>query len=118
MATAFKGPEEIEAPGMGDWTVYEKQCDEYKQKLREWCKKHTDSKSELVGEIYRHGVADGYAQYMVFRTRPLQLIHLETGDAWYLPDVHIRGLRLQDIKKHVEGAREIRKLFSKKEEAA
>jgi len=82
-----------------DW---QKQENKYLDKLRKYCKQHTDSKSALVGETFRIPMADSYALYMVFRTKPLELIHVPTGDAWDAPDYQTRGIRLQDIKEQVE----------------
>jgi hypothetical protein len=84
------------------------------EQLRQWCKENTDSNNPLVGETIRTGVADGYAQYMVFRTRPLELIHIPVGDAWHADDIWLRGLRVSDIKKMVEGDKAIAKLFAEK----
>ena len=82
-----------------DW---QKQEDTYIEKLRQYCKKHTDSKNALVGVIFRIPIADGYAQYMVFRTKPLEMIHVPTGDAWDAPDYQTRGVRLSDVKEQVK----------------
>jgi hypothetical protein len=83
----------------GDW---QKQEEDYIKRLRKYCKEHTDSKSNLVGVIFRIPYADGHAQYMVFRTKPLEMIHVPIGDAWDAPDYQTRGIRLQDIKDQVK----------------
>jgi hypothetical protein len=67
----------------------------------------------VVGEIVRFGRGDGYAQYMVWRVRPLQLIHIELGDAWDVEDALIRGLRIGDIRQMVASEKRLRELFSK-----
>lgn len=53
----------------------------------------------LVGEVVKFQVADGYAQYMV--ASGTELIHLELGDAYAIPEAHARGLRLADIKQMI-----------------
>lgn len=120
MAKAYAPPEEIPTPELGgsnfDFLRYEKDCDEFETKLYAWCKANTKSTSDLVGEVYTYPVADGRARYMVFNTKPLELIHIDTGDAYGLPDAHIRGLRVADIKDNVKGQKAIRALFSKKDE--
>lgn len=68
---------------------------------------------DLVGEIIRFGVADGYAQYVVWKQKPLQLIHLAVGDAWTIPEAHERGLRLTDVRQKVEQSRAYGELFGK-----
>jgi len=83
------------------------------EELAEWCRANTDSKSELIGEVIRFPRGDGYAQYMVFRTKPLSLLHLPLGDAWDLPDYQLRGLRVKDVRDIVARERGLRELFSK-----
>jgi len=63
--------------------------------------------------VIRFPRGDGYAQYMVWRTRPLSLLHLPVGDAWDLPDYQIRGLRVKDVRDIVARERGLRELFSK-----
>ena len=46
---------------------------------------------ELVGEIISFPYADGCAQYIVEREKPLRLIHLADHDAWDIPASHRRG---------------------------
>ena len=82
-----------------DW---EKQENDYIDKLRKYCKQHTDSKNAMVGVIFRIPMGDGSANYMVFRTKPLEMIHVPTGDAWDAPDYQTRGVTLADIKEQVK----------------
>ena len=51
---------------------------------------------DLQGYIYRHPVADGKASYLVARTRPLEL--WDIGDDYHLPEPHLRGLRVADLR--------------------
>lgn len=69
---------------------------------------------DLVGEIIRFGVADGFAQYVVWKQKPLQLVHLTVGDAWTLPEAHERGLRLADVRQMVERDKRMAELFGRK----
>ena len=112
MAKIYNPPKglEFKCNYSGDW---EKQENEYLDKLRKYCKANTDSKHPLVGATFRIPMADSYALYMVFRTKPLELIHVATGDAWDAPDYQTRGIRLQDIQDQVEFDKEIAKLSKK-----
>ena len=50
------------------------------------------------GKVVRFPYADSYAQYMVLdQGKTMSLIHVPLGDAWDLPDAHLRGLRRDDI---------------------
>lgn len=87
--------------------------DKWLNELIEWCRTHSDSKSELIGEEIRFPMADGYARYLVWRTKPLSLIHIPLGDAWNLPDYQLRGLRVSDVREIVRRQRGLSELFSK-----
>jgi hypothetical protein len=65
---------------------------------------------ELAGEVVRFGIADGKASYMVFRSKPLELIHLDYDHGYALPEFSERGLRLSDIRERVEFERRWQKL--------
>jgi hypothetical protein len=107
MAKVYSAPEEFEVPDIVEFyrnkkfDEYGKACEEYKQKIKDFCKKNSPSKSDLVGEVYSHQYADGYAQYVVFQTSPLELIHLPLGDAWNIDAATMRGLRVSDIKSRI-----------------
>jgi len=93
------------------WDEQEKKAHEL---LRKYCKMHTDSKSPLVGVVFRVPCADSYAQYMVFRTKPLEMIHIPFGDAWDAPDYQTRGIQLSDIKQQVEWDKAMKKMSKRK----
>lgn len=76
-------------------------------------KAHTGN---LVGEIVRFGVADGAAEYVVWKHAPLQLVHLPIGDAWNIPEAHARGLRLADVRALVEQSRRYSEIFGQSKE--
>ena len=125
-AEAFLVPDEVgPAPDLGDYVeggfddeAYSAAIDSHRGMVASWCRTHTDSKSDLVGETIRFPVADGYAEYMVYRTRPLQLIHLPYVDAWEVNPIMLRGLRVSDVKEMVERSRKINALFGGGEHAA
>ena len=56
-------------------------------------------KGDAIGTIMRWGVADGNAQYIVVKQKPLMLSHIEVGDAYAVPYMMIRGCRLSDIRE-------------------
>tara|TARA_R110000822_G_scaffold68435_2_gene166473 strand:- start:609 stop:959 length:351 start_codon:yes stop_codon:yes gene_type:complete len=115
MAKAFKGPEEIVCEvdyANFDPKQWQENEAEYEAKLKAFCLETTVSKTgNLIGEVVKTGVADGYACYMVVNTSPLELIHMEVGDAWHADNVWMRGLRVSDVKKQIEGAKKMVSIF-------
>lgn len=91
-----------------DWAEQERTALEtVQQELR------AKNDGELVGEILRWQRADGYAQYMVVKQKPLTLSHVAIGDAWQVESALIRGLRLADVENMVQRERRLKELFSK-----
>jgi hypothetical protein len=112
MATAYRAPEGYEAPVISyrdDWQAIEAS---YLERLAALCREQ--GSSDLLGEVIRFPYADGYAQYMVYSTSPLQLIHLEIGDAWSIDQAHIRGLRGSDVREKVEHERRLKAALSER----
>ncbi len=85
---------------------------EWLKELGEWCLTNTDSRSDLIGEVIGFPRGDGQALYMVYRTKPLTLLHIPLGDAWDLPDYQMRGLRVKDVRELVRADRALGELFS------
>ena len=56
------------------------------------------NKGGIVGETVRFQIADGYAVYVVWSERPLQLVHVNTGDGYAISGAHMRGLTLADVR--------------------
>lgn len=113
MAKIYGIPAELEKIFEPDYSAsfdkWQKQEENAVESLRKWCKEFTTSKNPLVGEIFRIPMGDGYANYMVFQTKPLEMIHIPVGDAWSAPEYQTRGVNLQDVKNQVNA----NKLFSK-----
>jgi len=116
MATAYSAPEGFEPPALnmddfrdGSWQAKE---DAYIQRLADRAK--MNGTNELLGEVVRWQRGDGYAQYMVWQTSPLELIHLQLGDAWSVEDALIRGVRVSDIRAMVEQDKRMREFFARK----
>lgn len=115
MAEVYGPPEGYDFVPSGDWSAWRKEENAYMDKLRDWCKQNSASKNPLVGETIKTPVGDGYAVYMIFDTRPFELIHVPVGDAWHADAVWVRGLRLSDAKKMVENDKAMAKLFGRAE---
>jgi len=116
MGKIYAPPKDIgPAPGWKDFEVdgkfnmkkMEEVEKEWTDKLRTWCKMNSNSK--YVGEVIQEGVADGYAQYMVFNLRPLELIHLSLGDAYQFQWAH--RWTASDVKMMIERQKKMQSLF-------
>lgn len=110
MAKVYRSPIPYIQDYSTDFREWQKQDEEYLTQLVELAKKNRPN-SDLIGEIVSWPRGDGYAQYMVWNTRPLELVWLEIGDAWSVEDALIRGLRLKDIENMIAGERKLRALF-------
>ncbi len=82
MAKVYSLPKEFKAPDFNweDIEQYEKDCFDLTEKLREFCMKRNNQKN--VGAVIKFQVADGYAEYMVASTKPVELIHLPFWDCY------------------------------------
>lgn len=95
-----------------DWKERNRIQDENREALRKELRKECDG--EYVGEIVRFGVADGYAQYMIKKERPLQLIWLIDGDSYQIHPDMIRGLTLDSVKRRIEADRKLMKFLEER----
>jgi hypothetical protein len=117
MAKVYLAPEKFEYDYDLPWKEIGKAEQLYIERLQERARKEHPN-DDLVGEIVRWGRGDGYAQYIVWNTKPLELVWLEIGDAWSIEEALIRGLRLSDIKAMVNSERNLAKLFGRVREGA
>lgn len=117
MGRIYSPPKDVEpAPRLKDFMVGgkfdSKKMDEaeekWTEKLRDWCKANSPGR-KYVGEIIQQGVADGYAQYMVFSLRPLVLLHLELGDSYQFQ--WDSRWTASDVKEMVERRKKMNSLF-------
>jgi len=76
-----------------------------------WCKR-TEALLNAIPETMRFPVADGYATYAVVSRSPLVLQHVPFGDAWRIPEAHIRGLRLKDVELTLKREHAFTSLFA------
>ena len=95
-----------------DFMAYLKRTEKELDKLTERSNL-VDLKGNLVGVVVKFGVADGYALYEVVKSKPLTLRHIPFGDAYRIPDAHIRGLRKDDIVQMAHADRHLRAMFRK-----
>jgi len=110
-AKIYSGIEGIEVPkiNFSDFKEYQKACDDYIEALKTECKKNAKHKN--AGEIIKFGVADGYALYMVYSMKPLELIHIATMDAWQSEFAEL--LTAKKVTELIERDKRIAELFSK-----
>ena len=108
MGKVYAPPVEIKHP---EFTAkdYFKAEENYINAVVAWAKQH--GKGKLAGEVIQFPVADGYAQYVVFSTTPVALIHLPIGDAWQYQ--YANRLTASDIKEKVRQSQAMAKLFGK-----
>jgi hypothetical protein len=111
MAKVFRAPID---PPVFNIDTWEKDETKYLAELVEAAHKNRPD-DELVGEVIRWPRGDGYALYMVWSTRPLELVWIEVGDAWSVEDALIRGTTIADVRAKVKMERSRRALFAKKE---
>ena len=117
MAKIYSAPEGYEAPKM-DFTnfnaaAWKKADNDYIARLSEWCKGCNPNDPEYVGQIIKFPVADGNAIYMVASLKPVELIHLELGDAWHFRFAN--RLTKKDVIKEVDRLKAIKELFANKQ---
>lgn len=112
VATVYSPPSSVPLPdfdqflrsgpnGSFDDAGYDKAWEDAIAKLAALARQN-DSAGDLVGQIISFPVADGAAQYMVWKQKPLQLIHLPIGDAYQADAATTRGVRISDIRRQVQ----------------
>lgn len=121
MATVYAVPAEApDPPDLGDYIGGGGRIDNYFADLHAWEAKvvavafdfYPDG-GDLQGYIYRHPVADGKASYLVARTKPLELWWLDEGDGYSLPEPHLRGLRVADLREAKKRDAKLAELFGR-----
>lgn len=112
MAKVYLLPDGFNAPDFNweDINQYEKDCAELTERLKKWCIERNNQKN--VGEIIKFQVADGYAEYMVASTKPVQLIHLPFWDGYQSETAPL--MTATAIQQKIDQAIAMAKLFAKK----
>lgn len=124
-AKVFSTPDGLDVPEFDDFRdghgydtdAYFKACDEHRVKVADWCKANSDSArlhGNIVGKTISFGVADGRAEYMIYRHSPLSLIHLDYSDGYMADEILLRGLNLTDCKRLARSAENLRSIFGGK----
>lgn len=83
------------------WEEWHKVHDEIWEELAAASKGVRSDDESLNGFLLTFPVADGRAIYRIVSTQPLKIEHIPLGDAYRIPDAHIRGLNLDDARKQV-----------------
>lgn len=88
----------------------------YQDGLDAWLKETANTyrghhNGDMVGELVRFQIADGFALYMVIKQRPLTVVHINAGDGWHAHAATIRGLNLADVRQQAKRNRFLAKRF-------
>jgi hypothetical protein len=67
----------------------------YLAEMKSFCLNYNPKGGDSIGEIVKFPVADGYAEYMVLKIKPLCLIHLPLNDAYEFQ--YAQNLTTKDI---------------------
>lgn len=100
MATLIASP--IPEPRI-DW----RDLDGTRKRINAWAEAiadHADRASRdpdhMVGRIVKFQIADGYAEYVIYSVKPLQLVHVP--ESYDISAAHMRGLKLADVRALVD----------------
>jgi hypothetical protein len=116
MGTIYKAPKGYDPPDLGKYIKsknvpqYFKDCEDYIERLQEAIKDSYGDVCPEAGELIDFPVGDGKALYVVARLKPIELIHVDTGDGWHYE--YIRRLTAADIRKKIRSNRTLRELFA------
>lgn len=104
---------DITLPWDEETKQYEAGIEKAREHMKEnvLCAGHPIGSGKLVGETIQFQIADGYAVYMVANENPLNLLHINYGDGYQIPDAHARGLNLTEIRRMVKSEKAMNKLF-------
>ena len=108
MATIYAPPESVEVPEI-NFQTWQEDEKKFIEELKDFCKTH--GKGSEKGELIRIPHADGYAQYVVFSLRPVELIHVPTGDAWDSPYAEL--LTAKKIKEMIRADKAMEALIAR-----
>jgi hypothetical protein len=111
-ATIYSTPKYIKVPDfdINDRASSRAREDAFMASLRKFCT--NSNKGKYIGKEVRIQYADGYARYMVYSLKPLQLIHIPLGDAWDTPLADL--LTVKAVKENIDAREALAKIFSKK----
>lgn len=64
------------------------------------------TESDPTGFLMEFPVDDGFASYVVVAVRPLTLQHVDVMNGYRMPEAHIRGLTLSDVRRAIRSRSE------------
>ena len=119
MAKIFDPPEGFNPPDIRSYVGsrsykdnindYFKACENYVKSIKKFARDaHRDVCPE-AGEEIRFPVGDGYAQYIVARLKPVELIHVDSGDDWHFQYAH--RLTASDVREEIRHNKAMNNLF-------
>lgn len=73
------------------------------------------TEDQIVGQIIRWQVADGYAYYMVVDDDPLTVSSIPFLDGWQVDPIMIKGLDADDVREKVRQRRAMQNFFKSKQ---
>jgi len=111
MARIYSPPEGLNPPSLKTENInsYWDDCEKYVSRLKKWAKKNGSGPE--AGKSIFFPVADGKAHYIVFSIKPVQLIHVNTGDAYQFQYAH--RLTASDIREEIRRSESFRKFFKR-----
>ena len=111
-AKIYSAPTEVKAPDIFTNKNWQEDTKKYLEELKAHIK-GMGYTGKNVGEVIRFGVADGYAEYMVLKMRPLQLIHLaDICDGYQTQFAHL--MTAKEVNKMIEADKRMAELFGDK----
>ena len=113
MATLIASP--IPEPRI-DWRDLDgtrKRLAAWSKRIAEYSRSETRKSDEAIGRTVKFSIADGYAEYVVYDTSPLHLIHVP--ESYDISAAHMRGLKLADIRALVEYDKRLEAMFDSHE---
>jgi hypothetical protein len=111
MAKIYSAPKSIKVPSIcgQKYSDYCIAARKYRKEVSDFCK--ASNKGELVGEIISTSVADGTADYVIYKERPFELIHLNDGDGYSGSPAWCKGINLRMAKAQINCEKQLKAIF-------
>lgn len=121
----YTTPASLPEPEFGDFfgggrfdnAGYSEAIDNHRKALALWCQEQNKlagkRANKVIGKTIAFPVADGRAEYMIYQTSPLSVIHLNYGDGYQASDITMKGLDLSDVKAMVLQDENLAELFGR-----
>jgi hypothetical protein len=102
MATIYNAPKNLTVPTDFSSDTHSEDCEQYLADLKAHVKQ-LNPRGKHGGEIIKFPAADSYAEYMVVRLKPLELVHIPLWDAWHFPYAHL--LTAKEVSNQIESTK-------------